>query len=147
MSTCKEIVRKINEGEYYSIHEAVDAVIGNYDNCIDFNSEVEYHTLFIVTTSIFKFDDGYVSIKGLFDFNMPIEEYCECNYKTKAEILTNMSKEEYQKKYGVGKEPPQSLIARLDFNMKQLRFYQAQVAADQQTIKKYLEGCFDEEVE
>lgn len=42
IGTCKEIVRKINEGEYYSIHEAVDAVIGNYDNCVDFNSEVAF---------------------------------------------------------------------------------------------------------
>lgn len=58
-----------------------------------------------------------------------------------------MKKEEYQKKYGIGKEPPQSLVARLEFNMKQVRFYQAQVAADQETIKKYLEGGFDGEDE
>lgn len=58
-----------------------------------------------------------------------------------------MTKEEYQKKYGIGKEPPQALVARLEFNMKQVRFYQAQVAADQETIKKYLEGGFDWEGE
>ena len=54
-----------------------------------------------------------------------------------------MTKEEYREKYGIGKEPPPALVARLEFNMKQVRYYQAQVAADQETIKKYLEGCFD----
>ena len=58
-----------------------------------------------------------------------------------------MTKEEYQKKYGIGKEPPQALVAILEFNMKQVRFYQAQVAADQETINKYLEGGFDWEGE
>lgn len=88
MNICKEIVRKINEGGYYSIHEAVDSVIGNYDKCTDFYSDIEYHCLFTVITSIFKFDDGYVSVKGVFDFNEPIEEYRECNYKTKAKEVT-----------------------------------------------------------
>lgn len=56
-----------------------------------------------------------------------------------------MTKEEYQEKYGIGKYPPPALVARLEFNMKQVKFYQAQVAADQETIKKYLEGGFDGE--
>lgn len=56
-----------------------------------------------------------------------------------------MTKEEYREKYSIGKEPPPALVARLEFNMKQVRYYQAQVAADQETIKRYLEGDFDVE--
>ena len=59
-----------------------------------------------------------------------------------------MTSKELREKYGMkGKLPPQTLIARLEFNMKQVQYYQAQVEADRETIKKYLEGDFDEKTQ
>lgn len=58
-----------------------------------------------------------------------------------------MTKEEYQKKYGIGKNHPQAVDTIPKSYIKQVRLYQALVAADQETIKKYLEGGFNGEDE
>ena len=80
----KEIIEKINNGDFTSVWEAEDEVLDNTVEKVASGLEKDSHRWFDVSTNIYKLEDGFIGITGVTELKSEYIVWSDCGYYTTA---------------------------------------------------------------
>lgn len=80
----KEALEKINSGYFNSVWEAEDEVLDNTAEKVAWNLERTPYRWFVVSTDVFKLEDGFIGITGVTELKSEYMLWSDCNYRTAA---------------------------------------------------------------
>lgn len=63
--TVKEFIQMVNEGEFWSLR-AIDGDLGEGFERIESGNDLDKHRWYSTAEDIYKLEDGYVGVRGLF---------------------------------------------------------------------------------
>ena len=79
----KELIELINNAKLYSLWDA-DELIHNDVNLVECYLNSHSHELYDLSTNIYKCDDGYVGVEGLFSLKSENMNYIDCGISCSA---------------------------------------------------------------
>lgn len=95
----KEAIQKINNGEYYSLNDAEDVIFeGNHAIEVASDLNIDEHRWFIISTSVYKLEDGFVGVTGVSSLKSEGMMYSDCDVKPYAEEYEEFTTVSYRPK-------------------------------------------------
>lgn len=64
--TVKEFIQMVNEGEFWSLRAVDDSDLGEGFERIESGNDLDEHRWYSTAEDIYKLEDGYVGVRGLF---------------------------------------------------------------------------------
>lgn len=64
--TVKEFIQMVNEGEFWSLGAIDDSDLGEGFERIESGNDLDQHRWYSTAEDIYKLEDGYVGVRGLF---------------------------------------------------------------------------------
>ena len=80
----KDLIEKINSANCYSIYDAI-YMMDNTCKFVEEHKDVEIHICYMVSTSVYKLEDGFVGIRGISKLDREDLVYSDINYPCTAE--------------------------------------------------------------
>lgn len=74
----QELINLINNAPCYSIFDAEELIKGEF-NCVAENLNFDERRWYIISTSVYKLEDGYVGITGPSTLKSENMEWCDCS--------------------------------------------------------------------
>lgn len=79
----KELITLVNNNFFYSLHDLVE--IENFPECVDEGLELDQHRRYSTAVNVYKCEDGYVGIYGVYQNFSEQQDYKDIGIKCLAE--------------------------------------------------------------